>query len=174
MTSKSYDLLARSLHSIMACIIIYTLLAGFVSHWVSPKIFEILSVLNMSLATLAVPIFCIRYVWAFFRQTPDLPNSIPCWQKSAAKFIHSLLYVFMFTVFVSGFLMLKTPYPFLWLFTIQNPISNIAVNAFFFQLHILLCLGLAGIVCIHIFAAIKHQFYNKNNVLALMFPRLYR
>lgn len=174
MTSKPYDLLARSLHSIMAGIILYTLLAGFASHLVPSKVFNILSVLNMSFATLAAPIFCIRYIWAFFRQTPDLPHCIPSWQKSVAKCLHSLLYLLMFSVFVSGFLMLKAPFYFFWLFAIQNPISNIAVNDFFFQLHILLCLGLACAVFIHILAAIKHHVYHKNNVLALMFPNLHR
>ncbi len=173
MTSKSYDLLARVLHALMACIILYTLIAGFTSHFVPPDVFAILSILNMSLATLAAPLFCIRYLWAFFRQTPDLPNNIPSWQKRVAKLTHSLMYVFMFTVFASGFLMIKAPYSFFWIFTIQNPVSNPAINGFFFQLHILVCLGLAGLISIHIFAAIKHQIYNKNNVLALMFPNLH-
>jgi cytochrome b561 len=154
----------------MAVIIIYTLIAGFISHLVNPIIFNTLSVLNMSLATVAVPIFCFRYIWSFFRVTPELPLSIPKWQKQSAKLIHSLLYLIIFGVFISGYLMLKVPFQFFWLVTINNPISDIVINTFFFKLHIMLCIFLSFMVSIHILAALKHKFYNQNNVLELMFP----
>jgi len=170
MKAKPYDLLARMLHFIMAIIIIYTLIAGFLSHLVSRYVFDILSVLNMSFATLAVPIFIVRYIWSFFRSTPELPSSIPFWQRKIAKLCHSLLYLTILGVFMSGFLMIKEPYQFFWIFIIQNPVSNIIINAFFFKAHIFLCFTLSFMVLTHILAVIKHHFYYKNNVVELMFP----
>ena len=172
MLSKSYDPLARGLHFVMACIILYTLSAGFLSHLVSESIFAVLSILNMSLATLALPIFCLRYVWAFFRITPKLPSSIPQWQQSFAKLCHSLMYLFMLAVFLSGFLMLEKPYSFFWLFDIQNPISRPIINAFFFEAHVILCCVLAIMVILHLLAVIKHHYLNKNEVIKLMFPHV--
>lgn len=174
MVIKSYDLFARALHSIMAIIIIYTLIAGFASHLVSKYVFDILSVLNMSFATIAIPLFILRYFWSFFRVTPNLPKSIPNWQKQFAKLFHSLLYLIILSVFLSvflsGFLMLKQPFQFFWLFRIQNPVSDTIINTFFFKAHISLCFLLAAMVLVHILAVIKHHFYNKNNVVELMFP----
>lgn len=169
--SKPYDLFARSLHFIMACIILYTLNAGFLSYLVSKPFFDILSVLNMSLATLALPLFCIRYVWAFFRETPALPDTIPNWQQSFAKLCHSLMYLFMFAVFLSGFMMLEKPYSFFWLFDIQNPITSPIINAFFFEAHVIICRVLAIMVILHLLAVIKHHYVNKNEVIKLMFPK---
>ncbi len=73
--------------------------------------------------------------WSFFRKAPELPKSVSHTQKSIAKLTHGAIYLVMFVVFVSGFLMLKHEYPFFWLFTIPNPISNAEVNAFFFMVH---------------------------------------
>jgi cytochrome b561 len=74
----------------------------------------------------------------------------------------------MFVVFVSGFLMLKHEYPFFWLFTIPNPISNTEVNEFFFMVHRGGCATLATLVALHVAAALKHHFVSKNDVLRSM------
>lgn len=103
-----------------------------------------------------------------FRETPELPDTIPNTQKSMAKLAHGTLYLVMFVVFVSGFLMLKHEYPFFWLFTIPNSISNAEVNAFFFMVHRFGCATLASLVLLHALAALKHHFVNKNDVLKSM------
>ena len=97
-----------------------------------------------------------------------MPNTISITQKSIAKLAHSVIYLVMFVVFVSGFLMLKHEYSFFWLFTIPNPVTSIEVNEFFFIVHRISCAILAISVALHAAAALKHHFVGKNDVLRSM------
>ncbi len=171
MTINSYDPIARFLHHVIALIIIYTLVAGYCLHFTSGALKDFLSILNMSLATLATPVFIVRYIWRFLRNTPNLPKTINEFQQKLAKFTHSIMYLIIFLVFVSGFLMLSQPFEFFWFINVPNIINNAEVNEFFFYLHIGLCLTLSVLVTLHILAVIKHTFYHKNLVIRLMFPK---
>ncbi|WP_039977450.1 cytochrome b [Vibrio jasicida] len=168
--TQHYDAFSKWLHWIMAVIIIYATIAGYGMLFVMdmPQLFHVLSTLNMSFATIASVLLIVRWGWSFFRNAPELPDTIPNTQKSMAKLAHGVLYLVMFVVFVSGFLMLKHEYPFFWLFTIPNPISNAEVNEFFFMVHRVGCATLATLVALHVAAALKHHFVSKNDVLRSM------
>nr|VVV03772.1 Cytochrome b561 [Aliivibrio wodanis] len=170
MNHPRYDIFSRLLHWIMAVVIIYATIAGYVMHLVmdSPKIFSFLSILNMSLATIATPLLILRYLWSHFRSEPTMPNSIPKAQKNIAKLVHSLIYLVMFLVFSTGYLMLGEPYSFFWLITIENLISNPEINQFFFVVHRISCILLASFVVLHAGAALKHHFLSRNYVLKMM------
>ncbi|PMH09990.1 cytochrome B [Vibrio splendidus] len=154
----------------MASVIIYATLAGYVMHYVTnhPELFSILSVLNMSLATVATPLLVIRYIWSHFRSSPTMPQSVPEGQKCVAKLAHSLMYLVMFMVFSTGYLMLKEPYSLFWLETVNNLITEPAINNFFFYLHRASCVALACLIVLHISAALKHHYVSKNYVLKMM------
>ena len=168
--TQHYDLFSKWLHWIMAVIIVYATVAGYAMLFVmdKPQLFHVLSTLNMSLATIASVLLIVRWGWSFFRKTPGLPDTIPTTQKSIAKLAHGVLYLVMFVVFISGFLMLNHEYTFFWLFIIPNPISNPEVNAFFFTVHRFGCAILASLVLTHVLAALKHHFVNNNDVLRSM------
>jgi len=170
MKHPKYDVLSRILQWVMAAVIIYATVAGYVMHLVmdKPAIFSFLSILNMSLATIATPLLAVRYIWSHFRQAPEMPSSIPKPQKSAAKLAHSLIYLLMFMVFSTGYLMLTEPYSCFWLVTIENLISSTEINNFFFILHRVSCALLGGLVVLHVSAALKHHFFTKNYVLKMM------
>ncbi|MGF1681332.1 cytochrome b [Photobacterium minamisatsumaniensis] len=175
MKTSNYDKITRYLHWSMAAIIIYATTAGYVMHLVvdsHPRIFQFLSILNMSLATIGSIVFIFRWFWKHLRPTYSFTDhSIPSWQKKIAHMVHDIIYQLMFIVFVSGFLMLETNYELFWLITVPNPISSPEVNAFFFNVHRASCLLLAIVVLLHASAAIKHHYLSKNLVLLRMLGR---
>ncbi|WP_390241993.1 cytochrome b [Vibrio sp. R78045] len=154
----------------MAFVIIYATTAGYVMHYVTshPELFSFLSMLNMSLATIATPLLIARYIWSHFRSSPEMPLSIPKRQQCVAKLTHSLMYLVMFMVFSSGYLMLKEPYSLFWLTNVNNLITEPSINHFFFYLHSASCITLACLIVLHISAALKHHFVSKNYVLRMM------
>ena len=162
--------MTKLLHWSMAFIIIYASFAGYTMHLLDTEstMHSLLSVLNMSLATIATPLLILRYLWTFFSHSPTLPSSIPTIQISIAKLVHSLLYVLMFVVFLSGYLMLTHAYSFFWITDLPNLIDNADINLFFFQVHRVACAALFFSVALHVLAVLKHQLIAKNNVLALM------
>ncbi|MCG7497409.1 cytochrome b/b6 domain-containing protein [Vibrio sp. Of7-15] len=172
-----YDKLTRLLHWIMAVIIIYATLAGYIMHLViesHPHLFDFLSVLNMSLATVGFFLFFIRIIWKFNRPDIHKPTPESTIQKVASKIVHVFLYAFMAIVFISGFLMLKNDYMLFWLISIPNPISDPEINDMFFIVHRVSCAGLTLLVLLHACAALHHHYVRKNNVLYRMIgPTLY-
>lgn len=158
MTKNYYDLLSRLLHWLMAAVILYATLAGYLMHLVidsHPALFGFLSVLNMSMATLITPLFLLRWGWRHWREPlpeePALPHHL------AARLAHALLYGLMFVVLMSGFLMLEQGYSLFWLYSVANPIDNPEINSFFFGVHRLGCLSLAALVLLHVAAALYHH-----------------
>ena len=172
--TEQHGSLTKWLHWIMAFIILYATVAGYGMLLVMdhPWMFNVLSNLNMSFATVGSVLFLIRWIWRYFRTEPDLKATISDKQKRCAKLAHAAMYFVMFIVFVSGFLMLKHGYQFFWLFEIPNPIDNVAVNEFFFVVHRASCMALATLIVVHILAALKHHFILKNNILRSMTFRL--
>ncbi|PSW21985.1 cytochrome B [Photobacterium sanctipauli] len=172
MKTVNYDRATRYLHWLMAIIIIYATCAGYAMHLVidsHPNIFQFLSVLNMSLATIGSIAFIIRWIWKYFRPVKSFnEKGIPQWQSSLAHLIHSVIYQLMLVVFISGFLMLETSYELFWLITIPNPITSPDINSFFFTVHRISCAALALVVLLHASAALKHHFVTKNLVLKRM------
>ena len=167
----SYDRFSQVLHWVMATIIIYATVAGYVMHLVInnyPVVFYVLSIINMSLATIGTLLFIIRWFWSYFRPAIKEVDHKSAIEANVAGFMHALLYFLMFVVFVSGFLMLEHPYTFFWLFDVNNVVKDLAINQFFFMIHRAGCALLGLGVIIHVAAACHHHFIRKNRLLDRM------
>ena len=163
-----YDRLSRTLHWFMAIVIIYATVAGYMMHLTIenyPAVFQFLSILNMSMATLITPLFLVRWWWRYLR-APIPAEQVP--HHNVAKMVHSIIYFMMFCVLFSGFLMLQHEYSFFWLYTVPNPISSKEINEFFFIAHRICCILLAILVILHASAALYHHYVRHNRILYRM------
>lgn len=168
MTVKYYDPLSRALHWFMAIVIIYATFAGYYMHVVvdrDPPLFNFLSILNMSMATLITPLFLLRWGWRYFRPKV-VEEANP--HHQLAHLAHSLLYILMAIVLLSGFLMLDKGYMLFWFYFVPNPISSAEINAFFFSVHRAGCMSLGALVILHAAAALYHHFGRRNRMLYRM------
>ncbi|MFM2667471.1 cytochrome b/b6 domain-containing protein [Vibrio mediterranei] len=170
MKNDRYDIASRLFHWSMAVVIIYATIAGYTMHLVidsSPSLWSILSVMNMSLATITTPILLARWCWKYFR--PSVYHRVKYSRLyPLARMTHSMIYFLMFLVFISGYLMLEESYKLFWLINIPNLIEAPQLNSFFFLVHRIGCIALSGFVIAHMLAAIYHHFWTGNNVLKLM------
>ncbi len=164
-----YDRLSRALHWIFAAVILYTMFAGYALHIIDNRAARhVVSTLNMSLATVLIVLLPIRYFWSVLRCDPDPIASIPARQRAIAHAVHSLIYVLVALVLLSGFVMVPDGY---WLFGtwyIHTPFSEGAMTQHWFVVHRIACRSLAVLVAMHIGAALKHHFVSKNDVLKRM------
>ena len=46
----------------------------------------------------------IRLAWRWSNPVPELPADLPQWQATAARVTHTLLYILLFTMPITGFL----------------------------------------------------------------------
>ena len=125
---------------------------------------------GMTILMLAV----LRLSWRLFNRPPELPDGMSKIERLLAKLTHVAFYVLLFAMPLTGWLMSSAKnYSVSWfgLFTWPNLIGKNEDN---FDLlrstHEFLSWALLVLAILHILAALKHHFWNKDDVLVRMLP----
>lgn len=117
---------------------------------------------------------CARLLWRLAHPAPTYPQTMPHWQQKAATALHVTLYVLLFAVPVSGsFYSLAAGVPVVYLGVIPLPVlmeANPALKPVLKQVHILLDMTLLAAVGLHVLAALKHQFIDRDGVVKRILP----
>ena len=117
---------------------------------------------------------CLRLLWRLGHKAPAYPDSMPAWQKSAANVLHGLLYVLMFAVPISGyFYTLSAGVPVVYFGLVELPVlmaKNAELKPVLKEVHFWLNMLLAGCVGMHVAAALKHHFIDRDGVIKRMMP----
>ena len=168
-----YGRVAKWLHWIIAILVITMLLGVFYLDYIPKSAKPMVIMLHKSTGILVLFLVIFRLVWALSQIKPSLPASVPKWQKKIARSIHGLLYVGLFIMPLSGWIMATAAnkFPvFYGLFSWPFPFiqSNKGLARQLFQVHQLTAWILLTLVSLHILAALKHHFINKDNVMKSM------
>jgi cytochrome b561 len=126
---------------------------------------------------IGVSIFLIavaRAAWRLTHAAPAMPEATPPWQRAAAATSHLILYVLIIVIPLSGWLMssalgVKTVY-----FGVLPLPDLLAKNKELGEqlklVHEALNWTLAVVVAIHVAAALRHHFVDRDDVLQRMLP----
>jgi cytochrome b561 len=125
---------------------------------------------GMTILGLAV----LRLAWRTANRTPELPDTLKSWERAVAQVTHWGLYLLLFALPVSGWLMSSARgFPVSWFGYFQFP-DLVPKNQGFYdamlQTHHVLVWVLGGVVLLHVAAAVKHHFMLKDDVLKRMLP----
>jgi cytochrome b561 len=116
----------------------------------------------------------IRLGWRITHTPPAMPEEMPQLQQVAATIFHFALYALMFLIPLSGWLMSSAKgFQTVWFGVLPIPDllpKDKAVGDALKEIHQALNLLLIGILIIHVLAALKHHFIDKDNVLKQMLP----
>jgi cytochrome b561 len=116
----------------------------------------------------------VRLVWRLTHVAPAPVASMPGWQRRAAGGLHGVLYLLMLVVPLAGWLYSSAsgvPTVFLGIPAFQLPDAigrDVALASQLKALHQALAYLLASLVVLHIAAAAKHHFVNRDGVLRRM------
>jgi len=115
----------------------------------------------------------LRLLWRLtHRPPPDIP--MPAWQARAAHVTHGLLYLFFFAVPLAGWAYSSAAgFPVVWFGVLPLPDfvpKDKALADTLKMLHKFAAYGLGTLVLAHIAAALKHQFIDRDGLLARMWP----
>jgi cytochrome b561 len=115
-----------------------------------------------------------RIVWRFAHRPPALPDHMPRWQQLAAHAGHVLLYLLMFAIPVSGWLM-SSAKGFQTVYFGVLPIPDLLakdkeLGDLLRLVHESLNWILIGVVAGHAGAALMHHFVDRDDVLTRMLP----
>ena len=115
-----------------------------------------------------------RLVWRLSHRPPELPDSIPAWQRKVAEATHGLLYLLMVVIPITGWLMSSAKgFQTVYFGVLPLPdllAKNAELGDLLQQVHKLLNYSMAALVVAHLGAALKHHFVDRDEVLARMLP----
>ena len=116
----------------------------------------------------------LRLLWRLLRHPPAYADPMPPWQRGAAHGLHWLLYLLMFAVPLSGyFYSLSAGVPVVYFGVVELPVliaPDPALKSVLKGVHYWLNMLLAGLVGVHVAAALKHLVVNRDGVMGRMLP----
>jgi len=115
-----------------------------------------------------------RWVWRATHPPPPLPGTMPRWQRRLAQVMHHLLYVLVFAIPLSGWLMSSAKgFQTVWFGIVPLPdllAKDKALGDALAEVHSALNFSMAALVCVHVGAVLKHHLLDRDDVLARMLP----
>ena len=120
----------------------------------------------------------LRLLWRLTHRPPALPQAIslamPTWQIRAYHATHHLMYLLFFAVPLIGWAYSSAAgFPIVWFGQIALPdfvSPNKELAALIKPLHELSALALVGLAGLHVAAALKHQWIDRDGLLSRMLP----
>ncbi|HEX8783568.1 MAG TPA: cytochrome b [Steroidobacteraceae bacterium] len=116
----------------------------------------------------------LRLLWRSLNLTPLLPDTLKPYERVLARFTHATLYVLLFAMPLSGWMMSSARgFPVSWfgLFTLPDLVpKNRSLYEALLTTHQTLAWVLAAVVTLHVAAALKHHFMLRDHVLRRMLP----
>lgn len=117
---------------------------------------------------------CARLLWRLSHPAPPYPPAMQQWQKQAAHALHLLMYALIFAVPVSGyFYSLAAGVPVVYLGVIPLPVlmeANQEWKPILKLVHYCLNVTLLAGFCVHVLAALKHQFIDRDGIFKRILP----
>lgn len=170
---EKYDVLARALHWLVALGILSLLGIGIAFGYVSEVQTESLLWWHKSIAMTVLALMVIRLIWrCTFMKTPPYPDNISHSVQMAAHLVHGLLYVLIFTMLLSGWLLSSWagyPVPFWGLANMALPVAkNLELAALAKSVHYYAAWSIGTLIALHIAAAWWHQLYKKDHLIRRM------
>lgn len=179
MTQTRYDKVAMLLHWVIAILIV----AMFPLGWymtdlpkrtaIRAHYFELHKSIGLTIALLVV----LRIIWRLIHQPPELPESFPRWQKSAAKASHVLLYCMIVIQPLTGYISSSFSGHSIKLWGLPLPLwgwRDMYLDHLFENIHVVCSVILLCLIVIHVCGALAHFAGLHENVLPRMVPFMKR
>ena len=181
-----YSSVAIALHWITGLLILGNLIGGLtMDYWLDspdPAMkqtgFFIIG-LHKSIGMTVLVLTLVRLAWRIGNPPPPLPSHMTRVEIILARLTHFAFYVLMLALPLTGWAMVSTGkvvYPTVWfgLFTVPPLPLPKSLGELFQESHELLAWVMIATLALHIAAAIKHHYLDRDDVLARMLPFLRR
>lgn len=173
MTTKRYTKIAIGLHWLIALLIFSAFPLGLYMHdlKLSPTKLHLYSY-HKWIGITVLGLVVLRVLWRATHKPPAL--HLARWQEFASSIVHAALYLLILAVPLTGWLMssakgVKT----VWLGVLPLPdlvAKDKALGHILSNAHTALNYTLLALVLLHVAAALKHHFIDRDDVLYRMLP----
>jgi len=169
-----YGLVSRSLHWLLAIAIISLIPIGWyltqlnnesVAYW---RLLEVHETLGLCVLIL----FLLKVVWRFISPNPATAPGLAQWERSLARVVHGFFFYAFVLLPVSGYIYIASgndPIELYRLITLPAlPSLTKSTSEFIHSIHSYTAYTCAALVLVHVAAALKHHFADRNTVLKRM------
>jgi cytochrome b561 len=174
-TPAQYGSMMRFLHwAIFVLFLIQILMGFFLDDF--PEAYKMnIYTFHNSVGLLVLALMLVWVFWRLINVKPVWPVNMALWERVSAHIMHTLLYLGMILIPLSGWALTTAaqhPPVFFWLFPLPMPgiMPSDAVKHLASSAHTVLAWVLISLVALHILAALKHHFINKDFILKRMRP----
>ena len=170
-----YGAVAQSFHWLIAALIVTQFTLAYLADDLPLGAHKLaLLARHKSFGMTVLMLAILRLLWRLKNPPPQLPSDMTPLERVLARATHIAFYVLLFAMPLTGWMMSSAKnYSVSWfgLFTWPNLIAK-SEGAFDLlrSTHHILSYTLFAIAVLHILAALKHHFWNKDNVLLRMLP----
>jgi cytochrome b561 len=170
-----YGAVAQSLHWLVAALVVTQFVLANLSKGLPTGIHKLILLANhKSVGMTVLMLTVLRMLWRLKHAPPPLPDGMQPAEQALARYAHFAFYFLLFAMPISGWLMSSAKnYSVSWFGVFTWP-DLIGKSERAFKLlrgtHKLLSDALFAIAALHILAALKHHFWNKDDVLVRMLP----
>ncbi len=180
-----YGTVAITLHWLIAAAILFMF-------WLGPYMANLsetdpwqfpLFQLHKSIGLTILVLTLARLAWRLMNPVPALPDRMPAWERFAARAVHYVLYALMIVTPVFGWATVSAApiaVPTVWFGLFEWPHMSFLADLPRAQrgayeeplaiTHAILAFSMMGLVLLHVAAALKHQFRDRDDVLKHMLP----
>lgn len=169
----SYSTGSKTLHWIVAVLVLMMLSFGFFLDDVPEQFQPTAYMFHKSIGLTIFFLMCIRLFWIKYTGKPELPYSVPQWERIFSQFIQVSLYICLFAMPMAGWIRSvsadRVP-TFFGLFSMPLygiPVDK-ALSEWMAGAHELIAYILITLIALHIAGALKHQFIDKDKVMRRM------
>jgi cytochrome b561 len=175
MGTQSYSVTAKLFHWVTMIFVFLVIPMGlFIANADSGPVKNTMFDLHRSIGVTISILTIFRLIYRLRNPPPPLDQTVAPMQRTAAHVVHIVLYAGMILLPIGGLLgawMYGAALNYFWLFQIAPPmVKNPELAGQILQTHGLLTKIFAGIVLLHIAAALAHHFVFKDNTLRRMLP----
>lgn len=173
-TAVRYGFVAQGLHWTIAGLVVVQVVLGKIAEEL-PLGLDKLALLarHKSVGITILALAVIRLVWRLIDHPPP-PPPMPRWQLVAARLNHAAFYLLLLAMPLSGWLMSSASnFPVSWFGLVQLPdfvAADPELKDLLEDLHETLAQVLVALALLHVAAALKHQFIDRDGLLLRMLP----
>lgn len=171
-THEHFGIIAITFHWVMALLLIGMVAIGLYMTSLPNNMLKLkLYGWHKEFGFLVLMLAALRIIWRLKNILPTY-DSLTTFEYYAARMVHWLFYVFMFALPITGWIITSAaglPVSFFGIFLIPTLMGpNPETMTIFANIHEWLAYGLIIIFSLHVLAALKHHFINKDDILKRM------
>ena len=180
--SGRYTAVAIALHWAIALLILFNLGLGFFMEGFARPLRVTVVGLHISSGITVLALTVFRLVWRLMHRPPQFPANMALWERTTAHAAHRFIYFLMLAMPLSGWSIISArppppglarlwsvfPLPMLHPISQWDPSVRKSAHAAFVEIHSIGGWIFVAVLALHVGAALKHQFHDRQAEFARM------